>query len=190
MPRKGTKKVRACSRCYEAAPKAKFTGDNKRCDKCVDEKSRQLRPSSCLRKHHDEMLAKKPDGCPVEFAAEKRGLNVEILWEMVRAHKDVCIHLERHKGGFNGRTPEQIAIDHFGDPDRTVKFLESSAKKALTKGNVDRFRVLMAEAESKKNVDKDAINRKIVTYLSASVDAATWLGWFYPYSKRHKLEVD
>jgi hypothetical protein len=136
------------------------------------------------------MLAKKPEGCPVEFAARKRELDVNILWEMVMAHKDVCVHLERHKGSFNGKTPEQIAIDHFGDPDRTVEFLEASAKKALARGNVDRFESLMAEAVEKKDVDKDELNRKIVTYMSASVDAATWMGWFYPYSKRHKLEVD
>lgn len=148
------RRKRTCSRCYSRVPTVTFTGDNKQCDTCLDEKERgaKLRSSGTMSRHYEEMMDQKPDGCPVKYSAKRRGLDTGLLWKMVYAHRDVCQYMEKHLGACKVTTPEQVVLEALGDPDESV--------------------------------DKTALNRLIVTYLSASVDAATWLGWFYPYSRR------
>lgn len=113
-----------------------------------------MRAAGSMSRHYDEMMEQIPDGDPVIYVADRRGLDVDLVRRMAEAHRDVCRYMEHNKGACPVETPEQVAIEALGDPDESV--------------------------------DREAANRLIVTYLSASVDAATWLGWFYPYSRRKK----
>lgn len=146
--------TKRCTRCYVGEPQVTFTGDNSRCDTCMWEVENVSLPSASSRANCYDEVMDR----------EPRGDPIEYV-ARVRGGLDIAIITqltEQQRMICEWMMNESGACPHESPDDMAVRLL----------GDPD------------THEDRVGHNRLVTSYLSASMDAATWLGYYIPRARR------
>ena len=144
-----------CSRCYQYEGLATFTGDNKQCDKCVYE--REVLNATSRRA--------QANSTHYDMIKEQAPHGDPIKYAAARANCDEDILREMVEA-------HRVVCEH------------RDARLGAFHGETPHDVALKHLGSTEDCDDRTAHDKLIVRYLSASVDAALWLGWFVPQTRK------
>jgi len=145
---------RRCSRCYQPEGSVRFSGNRKQCDTCHIERTKGAVVQRGAHSQHYNNLMKE------------KPTGDPVLFAARRAGLDYDILMKITQA-------QKVVCDWMTNNEGAYP------KKLGTPMDVAEEIV-----PRKKDMSDQQWQALQVTYLSASMDAATWLGWFKPYSRR------